>query len=178
MKKRVIILITLIMIVSLSACSSRFLNFPQISKESHNQPITTQEPKIVTLYFGDSQGMQLNQEKRAIKELTPQALIEELIKGPETPGNTKTIPDGTKLLGVKIQKDTAYVDFSKEFKQNHWGGSSGESITLFSIVNTLALNPELGIKKVQFLIEGQKVETLAGHIELYQPLTPNPKVGK
>lgn len=38
-----------------------------------------------------------------------------------------------------------------------------------SIVDTLTEFPE--VKQVQILIEGKKVETLGGHMDLTQPLT-------
>ena len=58
--------------------------------------------------------------------------IEELIKGPKT-NLSASIPTGTKLLGINIKDDVAYVDFSKEFINNHSGGSAGELMTLYSI---------------------------------------------
>ena len=63
----------------------------------------------------------------------------------------------------------ATVDFSKELKTKHWGGSTGESMTIMSIVNSLTELP--GIEKVQILIEGQKEDTLAGHWDLSSPIS-------
>lgn len=134
-----------------------------------------QEPenKIATIYFGDSDAMGLNGEERTIEAITPETLINELIKGPQDTNNSKTIPEGTKLLGVEVKDRIAYVNFSKELKDNHWGGSSGETITIYSIVNTLVLQPNLEIERVQILVEGQAIETLAGHADTSVPLEPN-----
>ncbi len=56
--------------------------------------------------------------------------------------------------------------------ENHSGGSSGEIHTIYSLVNTIALNfPR--IKEVQLLIEGRRRKTLAGHVEIDYPLTPD-----
>ena len=43
---------------------------------------------------------------------------------------------------------------------------------MYSLVNALAINvPE--INAVQIMINGSEVDTLAGHIDLRQPLEPN-----
>lgn len=78
------------------------------------------------------------------------------------------IPKGTKLLGISLKEGIAYVNFSEEFKKNHPGGSLGELLTVYSIVNTLTEFPE--VKKVQILINGAVLETLVGHIDLTSPL--------
>ena len=58
-----------------------------------------------------------------------------------------------------------------EITENHWGGSRAEELTVYSIVNTLTDVP--GIKEVQILIEGLVSSTIAGHIILDKPLSPN-----
>jgi spore germination protein GerM len=91
-------------------------------------------------------------------------VVEALIEGPES-ALTPTIPEGTRLLSVKIKGTTAYVNFSGALADNHPGGSSGELQTIYSIVNTVALNfPE--IEAVQILVDGGKRDTLAGHIRI------------
>ncbi|HHV79821.1 MAG TPA: GerMN domain-containing protein [Firmicutes bacterium] len=93
------------------------------------------------------------------------AVVSELIKGPQgLQGLSPTIPAGTKLLGTNLKDGIAYVDFSKELKTKHWGGSFGESITVNSIVYTVTEFPT--VSKVQILIAGKKGETIAGHIVL------------
>jgi len=124
----------------------------------------------VNLYFSDSQAMGLIIEQRSVDDDTPQRLIEELIKGPLLAENVPTIPLGTRLIGIEITGGTAFVNFSEEFILNHGGGSAGESLTLGSIVNTLVLHEGSEIQKVQILVDGSIVETLAGHIDISIPL--------
>ena len=69
-----------------------------------------------------------------------------------------------------MKEEVAFLNFSKEISERHPGGSSAELQTIYSIVNTVTLNfPD--IKKVQLLIEGKKVNTLAGHIDISFPLS-------
>ncbi|MDA8097006.1 MAG: GerMN domain-containing protein [Clostridia bacterium] len=127
----------------------------------------------VDLYFSDRDGY-LRVEKRELpdNDRVLLAVVEELVKGPaEGSELTHTIPEGTIVHSVKLDGNTAIVDFSEEIQLNHWGGSLGESITLFSIVNTLSQFKQ--VEQVEITIEGKKVVTLAGHLDLTQPLTPN-----
>lgn len=128
----------------------------------------------VTLYFANSEGDMLIPEKRTITEVRgiARAALEELIKGPgANKALAPTMPSGTKLRGIDIRDGVATVDFSREFIDNHWGGSSGELLTVYSVVDVLTQFPT--VKQVQFLVEGQKVETLAGHMDLAKPVMRN-----
>ena len=134
------------------------------------QPVPIEEMVEVNLYFSDSQAMYLIPEKRKISQvpsLTRQAVIE-LIKGPENSDFYPTIPVGTQVNEVYIVDDIAYLDLSEEIFKNHPGGSSGELMTIYSIVNTLTEIPL--IKGVQILVEGNEMKSLAGHIDISMPL--------
>ena len=54
-----------------------------------------------------------------------------------------------------------------------WPGSVSELLTIYTIVNALTVNLPT-IKSVQLLVEGKEVDTLAGHIDLRQPIAQNP----
>jgi len=41
------------------------------------------------------------------------------------------------VLSVKIEGDTANVDFSEEMHTRHWRGALGEAMTINSVANTL-----------------------------------------
>jgi spore germination protein GerM len=140
------------------------------------------EKKEVVLYFSDSEGEYLVGEKREISkknEVRDEAkeAILELIEGPK--GKlVPTLPPRTKLLTLQINDaGLAKVNFSPALSKDHPGGSSGEMMTIYSIVNSLSLNfPQ--IKKVQILIDGKAVETITGHLSLKQPVSPKPDLIK
>lgn len=140
-------------------------------------PISSQpaESKVtVTLYFSDDQAMYLVPEQREVTkrgETLEEVIIAELINGPVEAGLGRTIPKEAKLLSVSVVDNVAYVNFSKEFRTKHWGGSTGETHTIYSVVNSLTQLD--GIDKVQFLLEGDNMDTLAGHIETSEPIGPN-----
>jgi spore germination protein GerM len=99
------------------------------------------------------------------------ASLQELIAGPNASA-LRTLPAQVEIREVFIDdQGTAYVDFSEALSQTHPGGPWAEMLTLRSIMQTLVANvPE--IKRVQILIEGREVETLAGHVDIRRPLDP------
>ena len=125
----------------------------------------------VTLYFASKDGMFLQAESRKLTGDKIQEAVEALIKGPEKSYLSPTIPKEVTVLSTKVTNDLCTVNFNEKLITNHWGGSSGELLTVYSIVDTLTQFP--GIKKVQILVEGRKVETLAGHLMLEESLEPD-----
>ena len=156
----------------------RYTEKPVITKEvpykeeeiEEVEAVPTEEMVEVNLYFSDSQAMYLVAEKRKISKipsLARQAVVE-LIKGPESSDLYPTIPEGTKINEVYIADDVVYIDLSEEIFENHPGGSSGELMTVYSIVNTLTeISP---IKGVQILVGGNEKNSLVGHIDISMPL--------
>ena len=90
--------------------------------------------------------------------------LEELIKV------NHFIPDETQVIDVGIENFIAQANFSKELSSLAVG-SSGESLVISAIANTLIKFPD--VEKVQILIEGEKVESLAGHIIITEPVGRN-----
>lgn len=146
---------------------------PPDPEEQVEEPPQT-EWESVTLYYADEQSDRLVEENRSLalegRELAV-AVLEELIEGPDFPAHGRTVPADVKVRGVQIEGSVAAADFSGELRSSHWGGSTGEILTVYSIVNTLAKLP--GVEQVQILIEGKPVDTLAGHLELMEPLSPD-----
>lgn len=137
--------------------------------------------KTIAVYFGSVDGLGLTRENRRIRKGTAEEELKEaleaLVKGPADKDLGSTLPDGTKIRGIQLQGHTAIIDFSPELSANHPGGSSGEIQTVYSIVNTVALNfPQF--KNVQLLVDGKKMETIAGHIDISRPLTSDDKMIK
>lgn len=132
----------------------------------------------IVLYFSDEDGDLVAEQKQIPKvEGLAKATINELINGPVAEGGLyATVPLGTVLQDINIKDGLATVDFSSDIKTEHWGGFLGETLTVYSIVNTLTQFPT--VDEVQILVDGQKQETLAGHANIFDPLTRNPNLVK
>ena len=138
---------------------------PEISAE-------TTEYAILTLYFANNLGTDLITEERVIEvnsnQTREKTILEQLIAGPEELDAQRTVPVETKLRDVTTTNDgICYVNLSQDFVTKHSGEETAEKLTIYSIVNSLC---ELEhIDKVQFLIEGKKVDYFKGTMELKTP---------
>ena len=152
---------------SSSASSVKTSSSTAKSQASTNEAGKAVENLLIKVYYPDDQGMKLIAVKRNIKlngKDKYTAAMDSLLTGTKEKGQTNIIPKQTKLKSVKVKGDTAYVDFSNDLVKHFVGGSTGEEMLVGSIVNTLTDFPE--IKKVQLLVEGKKIESLAGHFDL------------
>ncbi|GAB4260241.1 MAG: hypothetical protein Kow0092_09010 [Deferrisomatales bacterium] len=133
----------------------------------------------VTLYFADPRWTRLVPESRRISPGADavdaiRALVGALIDGPAGEA-APVLPRGAELVGAYLGPEgLAVVDFAPEIASYDPGGASGEILTVFAVVHTLAENvPE--VERVQWLVGGQVRETLWGHVKISEPLGPDPQ---
>ena len=89
---------------------------------------------------------------------------------PVTEPTVSAIPPGTTLRALFLgDHGEAFVDLSREVMTAHPGGTVNELLTVYTIVNALTENMP-AITSVQILVDGKEVETLAGHVDLRQPI--------
>jgi Sporulation and spore germination len=148
------------------------------------------ERKInATLYFITEDGMYLVGVQREVPfgdQLVEQArriVIAQLGAAPEP--YATAVPTGTTLRGIYVSehecdsnrsacKRDAFVDLSSEARTRHTGGALDELFTIYAIVNAVTVNLPT-ISRVQILVDGKEVDTLAGHVDLRHPLEKNLK---
>ena len=129
-----------------------------------------------TLFYVSDDGEQLiGVESNVVEGDAPveqvRHVLEAQFRGVEPP-LTSTIPEGTLVRAVYLtDRGDAFVNLSGEICSRHSGGSLGELLTIYTIVNAVTVNVPT-IRAVQILIEGREVDTLAGHVDLRRPLTP------
>jgi germination protein M len=175
------VLLALVLIVAITGVLlAQQNNQPAVTNGTVDHGNGSQEPAEtaveLTLYFSDDQAMYLLPEQRNVTigegESIEETVVRELIKGPSGAGLKRTIPPETSLLSLSIENGVAGVNFSKDIQDSRYGDSAGESMLVYSIVNSLTELP--GINQVQILVEGKKIESLYGHIGAAEPLEPNP----
>jgi spore germination protein GerM len=138
----------------------------------------------ITLYFPSKDFSGLLPVQRSVSQQTAMSAstrILELMRGPlenENANAWPVFPGGTgsdELIGVQILGDTAAINLSLGFKEKCLSlDPSGESALVFAIVNSLT---EIkGVKRVQFLFDGNPYQTLSGTISVVTPLIRNPGV--
>ena len=132
-----------------------------------------------TLYFVSEDGMSLVGVQREVAfgetvlEQAKQIVTAQLAAGPAP--LVSAIPPSTTLRAIYLtERGDAFVDLSATARTAHTGGALDELFTVYSIVNALTTNLP-AVKRVQILIEGKEVDTLAGHVDLRHPLQKNLK---
>lgn len=99
---------------------------------------------------------------------TIEQVLADLLAGPRLEHLAGVIPADTVVLDYRLSGETLYVSFSHHLVTNHPGGSTGEILTVYAIVNSLTGID--GVERVQILVENQVVDTLAGHLNLQRAL--------
>lgn len=132
----------------------------------------------LTVYHATKDAMYLVPEihKVPVNSHPARTAIELLLAGTKNTELVGVMPAGVKLKNVKVKEHIAYVDFDDTLIKKNKGGSAGEILLVGAIVNTLTEFPD--IQKVQILVGGKKVETIAGHIDVSEPLSRSEQIIK
>lgn len=145
---------------------------------SARNPEAEAERKInVKLFFETEDQSGLLSEDRSVpftSDLSRQVrvVLEEVIRGSET-GLMSPVDRGTRVLAVFVSAGgVAYLDLSGEAGAALKGGSRGELLSVYALVNSVSANFP-SIKRVQILLDDHPVPTLAGHVDLSRPLPPD-----
>jgi hypothetical protein len=152
-------------------------------------PVVPERKINATLYFISEDGMSLvgvTQEVPFGDPIVEQArrIVEAQLGAAPEPFAT-AVPGGTTLRGVYVTerdcdaagatcKRDAFVDLSAEARSRHTGGALDELFTIYAIVDAVTVNLP-AISRVQILVDGREVDTLAGHVDLRHPLEKNLK---
>lgn len=137
-------------------------------------PAETTEYAILKLYFTNADGTDFQIEDRVVEMNANQArektILEQLIAGPLEKGYYPTVSADTKIRDVTTTKDgICYVNLSQDFLTKTATANINDVVTVYSIVNSLCELEE--VDKVQFLMEGEKIEDYKGVLDFSTPFT-------
>jgi len=155
-----------------------FLRHPVSEEAQDMEELEEQGTRSVTLFFGDRNAQGFVAERRSIvaslhRDDEVQAVVGELLRGPNSRRAVRTWPKGTRLRGAFYDEDLhlVYLDFNSALVSGDTGGSAMETMTLGALLRTIAIDfPE--VAAVQILVDGLEVETLQGHIDCTKPFRP------
>ena len=178
--------VTAIAALALAGGWTLFVGLPRWSARRSATPAATApgspvaERKITaTLYFISEDGLSLVGTQRevpfgeSVAEQARRILEAQLGAAPQP--LSSAIPESTALRALFLsEKGDAYVDLSVDARVRHTGGALDELFTIYAIVNALTVNLP-AISRVQILVDGKEVDTLAGHVDLRHPLHKNLK---
>ncbi|WP_317367423.1 GerMN domain-containing protein [uncultured Tyzzerella sp.] len=147
-----------------------YLNRSNIILNPTISPDKIEKEKVV-LYFANKNNKLVKEIRNiAVKQNKSMELhiVEELIKGSTSDDTIKVIPSETKIRNIKTEDNICYVDLSSDFMSKMYVNEKMQNLSIYSIVNSLTnLN---NVNKVQFLINGEKINITNTNIDISQPL--------
>jgi hypothetical protein len=130
-----------------------------------------------TLFYVSDDGMALVPAQREIPFAEPvveqarQVVLAQIAR--TEPPLTSAIPPDTMLRAIYLSEGgDLFVDLTSQLTTQHPGGALEELFTVYTIVNSVTVTLP-AITRVQILIDGKEVDTLAGHVDLRNPLSRN-----
>jgi spore germination protein GerM len=151
-------------------CAPAFLDDGSAAAAAPAPASATKPARSTTLFYvsDDAQLVPVAQDVRTAHEEQAAAIVEAQI-APPVGAMVSAIAPGTALRAVYVgTRGEIYVDLSADASRNHTGGAQNEALAVYAIVNAVTANLP-SVTGVQILIEGQEVDTLAGHVDLRQP---------
>lgn len=133
--------------------------------------------QLATLYFPAPNEDKLMAESRDITWARADAdrvrqIVLALAEGSHQ-GYRRVIPAPASVRAVFLAADgTAYTDLSNDILNDFEPGIQSETLAIYSIVNSIVMNLP-SVKRVKFLIQGQEVETLDGHVDMTAAFAPD-----
>ena len=127
-----------------------------------------------TLFYASSDGQSLAAVRREVPLATGvvaqgKEILQAQLEPPPAP-YLSTIPAGTMLRAFYVtDRGDAFVDVSGEISKAHPGGTLNELLTVDTIVDAVTANLP-AVHRVQILVDGKEVDTIAGHVDLRHPL--------
>ena len=184
-RPRPIVIVTLAVLVAVVAWLvfggfSRFYSPRPSNQAAAAAPPAGPERKInVTLFYVSVDGFALVSAQREVpfnEAIAEQArrIVEAQLGAAPAP-LASAVPAGTTLRALFVsERGEAFVDLSPDVTTKHTGGALDELFTVYAVVNALTVNLP-AVTRVQILIDGKEVDTLAGHVDLRHPLQKNMK---
>ena len=173
-----IMMLVLASMFSMTACMS---NEEDLEENDHqlklyfinNEYVETGETTVGALVLYEGVYIDLLEEgeegyNEETKEQTYTSAITNLWEVPaELPNAMTLVTEDILFHGVTVEDGVAYVDICSEDLTQ--GGSMEETLFISQVVETL-VNSFDEIEKVQFMVDGEIVETLMGHCYVAEPL--------
>ena len=135
--------------------------------------LNSYQQEDVILYFADASGTRLIKKQVSMRYNSymtlEKAIVERLIKGPESEGSFAAIPADTKLLSVSIKDDICYVNLNEGFLAGL--PSVDPELTVYSIVNSIIEGGNCS--QVQISINGDPNVSLNDTFALDNPFEKN-----
>ncbi|MFD1178809.1 GerMN domain-containing protein [Paenibacillus puldeungensis] len=132
-----------------------------------------QENKSIKIeaYYTDDQMLELKKEEREIAYRQEKDKYLEALKALQNSSKQELFPLWGKAVFQSVSLKDGQLTVDLELPDEARLGAGGEALALDALKKTLFQFSE--VKTIELLVDGQKVDTLMGHVEIEQPLSRN-----
>ncbi|MDR9853937.1 GerMN domain-containing protein [Paenibacillus sp. VCA1] len=139
--------------------------------QSEQKPPETSNAKKETIdvYYTDPQELDLKKSKKEISYKDDADKYEEAYKALQSSGDADLIPLWGKIELKKLEFKNGQITMDVHMPDEARLGAGGEQYALDALTKTMFQFDE--VKSVELLVDGAKVESLMGHVDLEHPMT-------
>jgi spore germination protein GerM len=167
MKKWLGFLFVVLLVAAVATACARVESAPGKNVEPEQQD----NKHEVTLWFSNNDASELVSEERVVTVPENKSLLQVIVE--ELP-----LPEGTEVLGVTTENGVITVDFNEKIHENFNGGSSYEALLILGVVNSVTEPEEYRDFKVGFLVNGEKFDSIGGHLSFSELFERNTDIFK
>ncbi len=133
-------------------------------------PVSGIKMRVTLFLADDAAGVLRERDQEVILPPEPglraREVLRALLAEYQQKNSSHPLPAGADITDVYlVHGNLAVVDLNADFADGHRSGVLPESLTVTSMVQTLAANIP-AVTQVKFLVDGKERETLAGHADL------------
>lgn len=143
------------------------------SKGSGTTAPTKQEPaakkEMIDVYYTDPQELELKKSQKEISYQDEVGKYAEAYKALQSSGKSELVPLWGKVELKKFEFKNGEITIDVHMPDEARLGAGGEQFALDALTQTMFQFDE--VKSVELLVDGAKVESLMGHVDLEHPLT-------
>ncbi|MGN7357282.1 GerMN domain-containing protein [Paenibacillus sp. SAF-054] len=130
---------------------------------------TAAKKEMIDVYYTDPQELDLKKSQKEISYKTENDKYAEAYKALQSSGKDELVPLWGKIELKKLDVKNGEITLDVHMPDEARLGAGGEQYALDALSQTMFQFDE--IKSVELLVDGAKVESLMGHVDLEHPLT-------
>lgn len=137
-----------------------------------NEPANPDRKSIkIEAYYTDDQMLELKKEEQEIAYQEEKDKYLEALKALQNSSKQELFPLWGKAIFKSASLKDGQLTVDLELPDEARLGAGGEALALDALKKTLFQFSE--VKTIELLVDGQKIDTLMGHVEIEQPLSRN-----
>ncbi|WP_136606099.1 GerMN domain-containing protein [Paenibacillus dokdonensis] len=130
---------------------------------------STAKKEMIDVYYTDPQELDLKKSQKEISFKNEAGKYEEAFKALQSSGKSELVPLWGKIELKKLDFKNGEITMDIHMPDEARLGAGGEQYALDALTKTMFQFDE--VKTVELLVDGAKVESLMGHVDLEHPLT-------